>query len=244
MRANDIRQSVLRPSRADVGRLWIVIPAYNEESTIVNVVRSLHLSGCVNVCVVDDGSRDRTAYLARQAGAHVLRHVINLGQGAALQTGISYALENGAEYLCTFDADGQHSAESVMDLMDALLQANADVALGSRFKGTSIAIPRLRRLLLKSALLFTKLHTHLSITDTHNGLRLLTKRAAQEITIEQSAMAHASEILQKIYLLKLAYVEVGVNVTYTDYSKGKGQSGFDSVKILLDLLYRALARVS
>ena len=241
MRANEIRQSGLRPSSADVDRLWIVIPAYNEESTIVEVVCALHSSGYSNVCVVDDGSRDHTAYLARQARAHVLRHVINLGQGAALQTGVSYALENGAEYLCTFDADGQHSADSVMDLMGALLRANADVALGSRFMSTSVAIPRLRRFLLKSALIFTKFHTHLNITDTHNGLRLFTRRAAQAITIEQAAMAHASEILQKIHSLSLPYVEVPVKVAYTDYSTAKGQSAFDFVKILIDLLYHAIA---
>jgi glycosyltransferase involved in cell wall biosynthesis len=230
-----------RPTREDIAQTWVIVPAYNEESPIGAVVRSLRAAGFVQVCVVDDGSRDDTAGIARGAGAYVLRHLINLGQGAALQTGIAYALRNGAAYVCTFDADGQHAAESITDLLHALIQARADVALGSRFLRNAAAVPPLRRLLLKGALLFTRLHANLNVTDTHNGLRVFTRRAAQAISIQQPAMAHASEILQQIHSLRLTYVEVPVNVSYTNYSKAKGQSGFDSIRILLDLLYRAMA---
>ena len=101
--------------------------------------------------------------------------------------------------------------------------------------------PPSRRLLLKAALLFTKAHARLSVTDTHNGLRLFTRHAAELITIEQPGMAHASEILQKLGAAKLKFVEVPVKIDYTAYSRKKGQSGFDSVKILLDLIYRSIA---
>jgi glycosyltransferase involved in cell wall biosynthesis len=227
-----------RPTAENV---WIVIPAYKEAATIGGVVTSLRVLGHQQVCVVNDGSPDDTGPLALAAGAHVLEHVVNLGQGAALQTGISYALANGAEYVCTFDADGQHPAEAVSDLLSALANSDADVALGSRFLGQASAIPPLRRLVLKAALAFTRMHSHLNVTDTHNGLRAFTRHAAQSIRIDQAGMAHASEILQKLGTAKLRFVEVPVQVRYTPYSRKKGQSGFDSIKILLDLLYRSIA---
>lgn len=221
--------------------LWIVIPAYREAATIGNVVASLRALGYGNICVVNDGSPDNTAALARAAGAHVLEHIVNLGQGAALQTGVEYALLNGAQYVCTFDADGQHASRSVGDLYDALRSADADVALGSRFLDKESNVPMLRRLLLQAALLFTRFHARIDVTDTHNGLRLFARRAAEAIRIEQPGMAHASEILQKIGAAKLRFVEVPVSISYDANAPRKGQSGFDSVKILLDLLYRSLA---
>ncbi|HVR46041.1 MAG TPA: glycosyltransferase family 2 protein [Candidatus Binatia bacterium] len=224
-----------------MANVWVVVPAYKETATIVTVVASLRAEGYEQICVVDDGSRDDTGALALAAGAHVLHHLVNLGQGAALQTGITYALVQGAEYVCTFDADGQHAPRSVTDLLEALQQSGADVALGSRFLGKECHVPPLRRLLLRAALAFTHLHARVPVTDTHNGLRLFTRRAAQAIRIEQAGMAHASEILQKLGASRLRFVEVPVEVRYTAYSRKKGQSGFDSIKILLDLLYRSIA---
>ena|ERR1700722_9852330 len=220
---------------------WIVIPAYNEAKSISTVVSGLRTAGYENICVVSDGSADDTAALALKAGAHVLEHIANLGQGAALQTGIDYALGRGAGFICTFDADGQHSSQAVSDLLESLGRSGADVALGSRFLQVGASIPPLRRLLLKAALVFTRVHARVDVTDTHNGLRALTRKAAEKIRIEQPQMAHASEILQKIGAEHLAFVEVPVRVDYTKYSLKKGQSGFDSVKILLDLLYRSIA---
>jgi glycosyltransferase involved in cell wall biosynthesis len=224
-----------------MAKVWIVVPAYKEAATIATVVGSLLAEGYDRICVVNDGSPDDTGALALAAGAHVLRHVVNLGQGAALQTGITYALARGAEYICTFDADGQHAPRSVTDLLEALERSGADVALGSRFLDKECHVPPLRRLLLKAALAFTHLHARVPVTDTHNGLRLFTRRAAAAIRIEQAGMAHASEILQKLGATRLRFVEVPVEIRYTSYSRKKGQSGFDSVKILLDLLYRSIA---
>jgi len=225
----------------DPGNVWIVIPAYNEAAAIGTVIGSLRALGYSHVCVVNDGSADDTSRAAREAGAYVLDHVTNLGQGAGLQTGIRYALEKGARYICTFDADGQHSPSSVADLLAALERTQADVALGSRFLEKQSAVPLHRRLLLKAAIVFTRLHAKLDVSDTHNGLRLFTRAAAASIEIEQPGMAHASEILQKLGAAKMRFVEVPVEIAYTAYSKKKGQSGFDSVKILLDLLYRSIA---
>lgn len=221
--------------------VWIVVPAYNEATTIGGVVASLRALGYARVCVVNDGSSDATGALARGAGAFVLDHITNLGQGAALQTGITYALRKGAHYVCTFDADGQHSPQAVNDLLEALEHSGADVALGSRFLRGGAGVPAHRRTLLKAALLFTRLHARITVTDTHNGLRAFTRHAAASIDIVQPGMAHASEILQKLGALALNVVEVPVEISYTSHSMRKGQSGFDSIKILLDLLYRSIA---
>jgi glycosyltransferase involved in cell wall biosynthesis len=232
---------VMSEAHPTTANVWIVVPAYNEAATIGPVVESLLALGYSHVCVVNDGSSDETGALALQAGAYVLEHVINIGQGAALQTGIDYALAHDAQYICTFDADGQHAAQSVSRLLAALDQSKADVALGSRFLGDQGTVPPARRALLRAALAFTRMHARVKVTDTHNGLRAFTRRAARAIRIEQPQMAHASEILQKLGSSKLSYVEVPVEVEYTAHSRKKGQSAFDSVKILLDLLYRSIA---
>lgn len=221
--------------------LWVVIPAYNEGPAIAAVVAGLRRLGYGRICVVDDGSGDSTAACAAGAGAHVLRHVVNLGQGAALQTGIDYVLMRDADFVCTFDADGQHVPESLETMLEALHQTGADVVLASRFLGRAVDMPASRRMLLKAALLFTRLHARLPVTDTHNGLRLFTRRAAQTIHIHEPGMAHASEILHQIGRAKLRFVEVPVTIYYTEYTRRKGQSGFESVKVLLDLLYRSVS---
>ena len=171
---------------------WVVIPAYQEAKVLGRVVEGVRGLG-PRVVVVDDGSADETAQEALLAGATVLRHAVNLGQGAALQTGIDYALAHGAEFLFTFDADGQHPAESLTVLADIQEKTGADVVLGSRALGTAEGIPKARRLLLRAALSFTWMHARLRVTDTHNGLRMFTREAALRIRISQARMAHASE---------------------------------------------------
>jgi glycosyltransferase involved in cell wall biosynthesis len=212
-----------------------VIAAYNEARAIEAVIRDLapHVT---EIVVVDDGSADGTAQAARRAGAVVLRHPINRGQGAALQSGIALALARGAGIVVTFDADGQHRGADVGRLVDPVLRGVADVALGSRFLGSSSSVPPLRRLLLKGAVLFTRLTTGLSLTDAHNGLRALSRKAAETIRIKQDRMAHASEIVSEIARHELRFVEVPITVLYTDYSRGKGQSALGAFRILLDLL--------
>ena len=220
--------------------MWIVIPAYAEESVVGGVVTLLRET-YPRIVVVDDGSPDLTGQLARTAGATVLRHAVNLGQGAALQTGIDYARARGATSVCTFDADGQHPIEGIDAMIRALALGNVDIVLGSRFR-TDSPVPPLKRALLSAALLFTRLHARLAITDTHNGLRLFGPRALAAISITQPGMAHASEILHAIGTHKLRWVEVPTRIEYTDYSLAKGQSIFNAVKILLDLLFSALSR--
>lgn len=221
------------PDRS-VKRVVIVIPAYNEESVIAEVVTGLRKTSH-QIVVVDDGSSDRTAEAAELAGALVIRHVLNRGQGASLQTGISWALRSGADYVVTFDADGQHQPEDVPLLLEPLLDGRAEVTLGSRFLRPS-QIPSSRRLLLRAATLFTRLASGLDVTDTHNGLRGFTREAAMRIQIHQDRMAHASELLDEIRQLDLSFVEVPVSIRYSEYSRRKGQSSFGALRVLWDYL--------
>jgi glycosyltransferase involved in cell wall biosynthesis len=221
--------------------IWVVIAAYNEAKVIADVVADVRSTGH-RVVVVDDGSRDGTGDIAARAGAIVIRHPINLGQGAALQTGIDFALMQGAEVVVTFDADGQHRAADVAGLVDALQQNGADFALGSRFLGSAIDLPPTRRALLRAATWFTRATTGLSITDSHNGLRAMSRRGAARIHLRQNRMAHASEILDQIAVSGLKYVETPVTIQYSAYSLAKGQSLFDALLIVLDLFARRLHR--
>jgi polyprenyl-phospho-N-acetylgalactosaminyl synthase len=225
-------------SRAQV---YVVVPAYNEARVISRVVSEVGRARYV-VVVVDDGSEDATADHARAAGATVIRHPFNLGQGASLQTGIDYALAQGAECIVTFDADGQHRVSDISRLTEALVRERADFALGSRFLGQAPNLPPLRRLVLQAATAFTRLTTGLRLTDTHNGLRAMTRRGAAAIRLRQNRMAHASEFLSQIAGSGLRYVEQPVTIEYSAYSLAKGQSIRDAVLILLDLFARRLYR--
>jgi polyprenyl-phospho-N-acetylgalactosaminyl synthase len=220
---------------------YVVIPAFNEGPVISRVVSEVKRAGYA-VVVVDDGSSDATAEEARAAGALVITHPFNLGQGAALQTGIDYAVAEHAEVIVTFDADGQHRVSDIARLAEALVEERADFALGSRFLGQAPNLPPLRRLLLHAATAFTRLTTGLQVTDTHNGLRAMTRRAAAAIRLRQNRMAHASELLSQIAASGLRYVERPVTIEYTAYSLAKGQSLGDAVLILLDLFARRLYR--
>lgn len=217
----------------------IVIPAYREEAVIGDVVREVR-STWPGVLVVDDGSPDGTGRVAAAAGARVLRHAINRGQGAALQTGITAALLDGARFVVTFDADGQHDPGAIADLLGPLQGGEAEIALGSRFLDAPNEIPRMRRWVLGVAVLFTRITSGIRVTDTHNGLRAFSRRAAEFVSIRLDRMAHASELLDQVRASRLPWVEVPVRVRYTQYSRRKGQSSMAAIRIGADYL---LARV-
>jgi glycosyltransferase involved in cell wall biosynthesis len=221
--------------------VFVIIAAFNEMRTISHVASQVRQLGYTTV-VVDDGSIDGTPSEAFESGALVVEHPFNLGQGAALQTGIDFSLRAGAEVIVTFDADGQHSASDIARLVHALSARKADFALGSRFLGNSSDVPVFRRILLKAVVAFTRLTTGLRLTDAHNGLRAMTRRGAKTIRLRQNRMAHASEILSQIAVSGLAYVEEPVTIRYTTYSLAKGQKAKDSVVILMDLVSAALYR--
>jgi polyprenyl-phospho-N-acetylgalactosaminyl synthase len=225
----------------DAGSIWIVIAAFNEAAVIGPIISDI-VGRNYRVAVIDDGSQDATGQIALAAGATVVTHPVNLGQGAALQTGIKFALQHDAGYIVTFDADGQHRPSDIPRLINALVDSKATYALGSRFLGSSRGMPLRRRLLLQAAILFTRAVTGLRLSDTHNGLRAMTREGARRISLRQNRMAHASELLEQIAASGLAYVEVPVTIDYTRYSLAKGQGLADSVTILFDLSVQKLHR--
>jgi polyprenyl-phospho-N-acetylgalactosaminyl synthase len=223
----------VEPDRRDT---WVVIAAFNEGKVIRDVVAGVAGEGW-SVVVVDDGSRDDTAAAARIPGVSVVRHGINLGQGAALQTGIDYALRRKARHLVTFDADGQHSVEDIPVLLASL--GEADIALGSRFLGKVEGASSGRMALLRTATRVSNTLSGLKLTDAHCGLRAFRADAAPKLRITQDRMAHASELLRKIARSGLRVVEVPATIRYTEHSMAKGQTGLQAVRILFDYFFRA-----
>jgi polyprenyl-phospho-N-acetylgalactosaminyl synthase len=229
----------LEPAVADaLSGTCVVIPAHNEAAVIGDVLTGLEALPC-RVVVVDDGSTDETYTICLERPVAVLHHSTNLGQGAALQTGITYALSlTDTRFVVTFDADGQHSTDSIVSLVSAVVSSGNDVALGTRFARPSdaSAIPRSRRALLKCAVAFTRVTAGLPVTDTHNGLRAFTAGAAARLDIRHGGMAHASEILTTIRRERLTWCEVPVTISYSDYSRGKGQRSAAAMDIVWDLV--------
>jgi glycosyltransferase involved in cell wall biosynthesis len=222
---------------ADRNATWVVIAAYNEGKVIRHVVSEVVAAGW-NVVVVDDGSRDHTVSEAKLGGAIVVRHAVNLGQGAALQTGIDYAIRRGADYIVTFDADGQHNCDDIPALLAAL--DDADVALGSRFLGKAIEGATLgRKALLRTATLVSNSLSGMKLTDAHCGFRAFRAEVAPKLRIQQDRMAHASELLRKMHTSGVRVVEVPTTVRYTEHSMSKGQGGAQAVRILFDYFFRA-----
>lgn len=209
-----------------------VIPAYNEERTIADVVMEVQ-KYVTEVVVVDDGSADHTMEHAKRAGAIVYSHFLNRGQGAALETGKRIALLRQADIIVTYDADGQFIAEEIMNVVRPVAEGRADVVLGARFSKSNI--PLAKKFFLKGATIFTRFTSGLNLSDTHNGFRALSREAATKIIIEQNRMAHASEILEKIGRHSLRYEEVPVTVKYFSPQVRRGQRLPDYLKILFDL---------
>jgi len=217
---------------------WIVVPLYNEATVVGQVIEDLHAHFAHVVCI-DDGSQDTSIVAAQEAGALVIRHATNLGQGAALQTGIDFVLEQtDADYLITFDSDGQHQVSDAVAMLDLARREDVAVVFGSRFLDERTRAGRAKRLVLKTAVWATNQTTGLTLTDAHNGLRVIRRDAAARVDLRQNRMAHASEIVLQLGRTGLPWAEHPVHVLYTDYSRGKGQSLLNAVNILVDLVFR------
>ena len=220
----------------------VVIPACQEAKHLRAVVQ--HVAPFAHeVVVVDDGSTDATAEVARQAGAIVLRHLTNRGYGAALTTGTAYALAHGADVVVHFDADGQFEATEIPKLLGVLTPGVPSVALGSRFKGQVIGIPWFRKATLKVAILFTWAVSGLKLSDAHNGFRAFTAEALRLMNLHQDRMAYSSEVVDEIARLTIPWVEVPVTVRYTTESRqGSKQGKLPALKIVKDLILGKLIR--
>lgn len=215
--------------------VWVVIPAFNEAAVIGEVIADVRAVFDHVVCV-DDGSTDGTGEIALRAGAHLVRHPVNLGQGAAIQTGVEYARKQPAAMVfATFDADGQHRVKDLAAMVDRLCAGDVDIVIGTRFGGTeSSRPPLLKRVVLQTAARLSRRGRRLGLTDTNNGLRVFNKKVADGLDITMSGMSHANEFVMLIDENHWRVAEQPVEVLYTDYSKSKGQPLLNGVNIIFE----------
>jgi glycosyltransferase involved in cell wall biosynthesis len=217
---------------------FVIVPAYNEARVLRDTLRSLLAAGVYAVVVVDDGSRDDTWAIIREFPVYGLRHPVNLGAGAATQTGLTFALEQGAEYLVLFDADGQHRASDIDRLVEPLRAGAADAVFGSRFLRPEdrAAVPFLKRVLLRGAVVVEGLMTGAWLSDAHNGFRALNRQAAATLRLRENRYAFCSEMLAQLRRAGLRLAERPTAIAYTEYSMAKGQPMSNALNILVDFM--------
>lgn len=217
--------------------VFIILPVYNEsKDVLLNLVHQLILMP-YKIVIIDDGSDIPLKNILPEYPVTIITHSINLGQGAAIQTGFEYALSKNAEYVVTIDADGQHLVNEIPLILNPLLLNEADVVLGSRFLAGSYHNASLRKsFAFKIASVVNRIIIRNVISDTHNGFKGFNKHAVSLIRITENRMSHATELILQVKKNKLRYVEVPVSVHYTDYSRNKGQSWYDPIRIFFDLL--------
>ncbi|HME79969.1 MAG TPA: glycosyltransferase family 2 protein [Mycobacterium sp.] len=218
--------------------VWVVVPAFNEAGVIGDVITDLR-AVFANVVCVDDGSRDDTGDIALRAGAHLVRHPVNLGQGAAIQTGVEYARRQpGAQVFATFDGDGQHRVKDLVTMIDRLSAGDVDIVIGTRFGAGVSRPPLLKRVVLQTAAQLSPRGRRLGLTDTNNGLRVFNKTVADGLDITMNGMSHANEFIMLIAENHWRVAEEPVEVLYTEYSQSKGQPLLNGVNIIFDLFLR------
>ena len=221
-------------------KIFIVIAAYNEEKRIKKVISNLKKQNYKNIVVIDDGSSDKTYEIARKKKVYVLKHIINRGQGAALKTGIDFAIQKKADIIVTFDADGQFLVKEIKNVVMPILKNEADISLGSRFLGKTINIPLLKKLVLKLGVIVVFILYGIKITDSQSGFRAMSRKAAEKINLTADRMEHAGEFFQEIKKNNLKYKEVPITVIYDRYSLKKGQNWNQSIELGIKMLIKRL----
>ncbi|MCB0520273.1 MAG: glycosyltransferase family 2 protein [Lewinellaceae bacterium] len=216
--------------------LYIIIPAKDEGKRIGGVLRHLQMLNYHNVVVVNDGSNDNTGDVARSYGATVVNHLVNLGAGAATQTGIEYALSQGAEVIVTLDGDHQHLPDDINTLVNTLHEKKVDVVIGSRFLADNDGIPPSRVFYNKIANVVTYLFTGMLVSDSQSGMKALRAGFAQKAAIRRNGFEFCIEIIRYIKLHNATWCEVPISVVYTKDTMSKGQGLFTGVKMMFRLM--------
>ena len=217
--------------------IHIMIPAYNEGTVLREVIESIHQHGFDKVIVVDDGSHDQTAEVARQAGARVIRHLVNRGAGAAVQTAISLAREQDWPYVVFMDGDGQHSPEDIFKMTAKMEESNCDLVIGSRFLKIDGKIPWTRIVFNYIANIMTNIFCKKRYTDSQSGLRLLNRNAIQKINLEIDRFGFCSEMLISAESQGLEIGEAHAQIKYSAYSINKGQDFQIGITTALNFLW-------
>ena len=224
------------------GDVWVIVPTYNEAPVVRSVLEGL-LERFPHVVAVDDCSTDSSAAEIVAAGARLVSHPINMGQGGALQTGIDFALlDPEAQYFVMFDADGQHRVDDAEAMVNHVRAKGMDVLLGSRFLGDATNMSPSRRVLLLAARWFERFSTGITLTDSHNGLRVFNRSFAEVLNLRMTDMAWATEFLIRVASVGATVEEFPVTIDYTDYSRSKGQHSINSINIGVDILLNRFLR--
>jgi len=218
-------------------KTFIVIPAYNEESSLGKVIKRLKRRGYNNIIVVNDGSKDQTLETAKKENVLVYNLIINSGLGVALKTGIKAAVLNGADIIVTFDADGQHHINDIKKIVKPISEGESDVVIGSRLLNRKKNMPFMRRIGNSGLNFVTFLLFGIWVTDSQSGLRGFSRKAAQKIEINSDRMEVSSEIIKEIKEKELRFKEVPIKTIYTEYSLEHGQNSiFGGFKIMYKLI--------
>lgn len=228
-------------------KLVIIVPAFNEEEMIGQVIDQLVQRKPKNmeteIVVVNDGSGDKTESEAQKRGATtVISHLLNRGLGGALGTGLAYARKIGADFAVTFDADGQHNPDDLAKVLRPLIEKKADIVIGSRLIGKS-DMPLDRKVLNYIANLTNFLLWGVWVTDSQSGLRGFAKSAIKKIEIKMNKMEVSSEFLKEAKRHNLSIEEVPIKAVYTRYSLGKGQKNINALNIFAKLLLHRVANI-
>ena len=217
------------------GDVVIVMPAFNEEKVITEVIGSVKKKGFNDIIVVDDGSSDKTSSKAKKAGAQVITLKKNKGVGNATRKGIKYALSTKADVIVTFDSDGQHCADDIKKVTSPIINKEVDVVIGTRLKNPK-GMPLIRIIGNFGLNLITYLLFFVWTTDSQSGFKAFSRRAASKIEIKSTGMEFCSEIIKEIGAKKLRYKEVPIKTIYTVYSISRGQSSLNGFRIFGRLL--------
>lgn len=228
--------------------VYIIIPVYNEQDKVIEVIKKLQSDFNYNIVSVNDGSKDQSLErLLSHPNIFVLNHILNRGQGAAIRTGQEFALYKGAKYIVHFDSDGQHSNSDIPKMLNELIDKNLDLVLGSRFMGEKHAeIPKNKKMILKLGIIFTWFLSGMKLTDTHNGFRVMNRKAAEVMLFNMDRYQHASEVYEILAANQdIKYSEFPVTIKYDSYSlsQGRGQKVSNSIHMGIDLLLSKLLKI-
>jgi len=234
----------MRERVSEVGTVVIVMPALNEAAVIGTVLSKIPVridSYTTVPVVVDDGSTDATGEIARRCGAYVLRHVTNLGVGAATITGLKAARQLHADIIVTMDADGQHDPAEIEPLVQCLIDGQFDVVIGSRLLSSNGMPPtRVMANLLLNVVTFIVYRK--IVSDSQSGFKVFSKAALASIDLNSSGYEICSEIIGEIYRKNLRYKSVPIRALYTKYSRAKGQHFLNGINLILGLFMRLMRR--
>jgi len=224
-----------------------LIRTYNEWTYLLDTIEKIKKAWYKNILVVDDGSKDGTKErLEIRDDIFYIRHLINFGAGAALETGFEFLRRNWEKiwikYIVSFDADGQHQVEDLENFKKIFEEnKNLDVVLGSRFiQNTAYNIPLHRKVILFLSKFFTFFISSISVSDPHNGYKMFTLDAINKIHLTMDGFAYASELIDEISRNKLQFKEVPVNILYTDYSLSKWQKSLNAINIAIRMIWSKL----